>query len=66
MKATLKEKMHMIPQPIQDIAQNLLEAKQEHVQDLYLARMEAIRDFTNATIDQFLKKNSKFKKWEKN
>lgn len=56
----------MIPQPIQDIAQNLLEAKQEHVQDLYLARMEAIRDFTNATIDQFLKKNSKFKKWEKN
>ena len=52
----------MIPQPINDIVANLFEAKQEHVQDFYLARLEAIRDFTNVAIEQFVKKNQKFKK----
>ena len=62
MKTLSKEKAHMIPQPINDIVANLFEAKQEHVQDFYLARLEAIRDFTNVAIEQFVKKNQKFKK----
>jgi len=41
----LSKKMHLIPQVIVDIAENLKNSRVENMRDTYRGRLEAIRDF---------------------
>ena len=45
-----KNKLHLIPQPIIDCAENLISAHQDHIRDTYILRLEAIRDYCDYAI----------------
>lgn len=47
-------KLHLIPQPVLDCAENLRTTKQDHMRMNYIVRLEAIRDYC----DQAIKSNA--------
>ena len=55
---TIKDKMHLIPQPVIDCAESLVSTKQEHMKMNYIIRLEAIREYC----DDILKTQSQ-PKW---
>ena len=55
---TIKDKMHLIPQPVIECAENLVSTKQEHMKMNYIIRLEAIREYC----DDILKAQSQ-PKW---
>lgn len=46
--------LHNVPQAVIDCAENLINTKQDHARQAYIARLESIRDFC----DTVLKKSS--------
>lgn len=40
-----KERMHFVPQPVIDCAENLATTKQDHMRENYIQRLETIRDY---------------------
>lgn len=44
--------LHNVPQVIIDVAENLINAKQENMRTNYIMRLEAIRDYCDAIIKQ--------------
>ena len=38
-------KIHLVPQPVIDCAENLATTRQEHLKHSYIMRLEAIRDY---------------------
>ena len=39
------KKIHLVPQIVVDCAENLANAKHDHMRDAYMSRLEAIRDY---------------------
>ena len=39
------DKIHMIPQPVIDCAENMFKAQNSNTQDMYYVRLQAIRDY---------------------
>lgn len=54
---TIKDKMHLIPQPVIDCAEGLASTKQEHMKLNYIVRLETIRDYC----DNVLKAENQFR-----
>lgn len=46
----LSKKMHLIPQVIVDIAENLKNAKTENTKEAYRMRLETIREFCDQVL----------------
>lgn len=44
------DKIHLVPQPVIDCAENMLKAQNKNTQDMYAIRLEAIRDYCDATL----------------
>jgi hypothetical protein len=42
----------MVPQIVIDVAENLMNAKHDHMKDNYTLRLEAIRDYCDAALKQ--------------
>jgi hypothetical protein len=40
-----ENKIHLVPQIVVDCAENLMNAKHDHMRDAYTMRLEAIRDY---------------------
>ena len=45
-----QNKIHMVPQIVVDVAENLMNAKHDHMRDNYTLRLEAIRDYCNEAL----------------
>lgn len=46
------KKIHLVPQIVIDCAENLANAKHDHMRDAYMSRLEAIRDYCDAALKQ--------------
>jgi len=47
-----QNRVHMVPQIVVDVAENLMNAKHDHMRDTYTLRLEAIRDYCDAALKQ--------------
>ncbi len=53
-----KNKLHLVPELIQDIGRSLETNKTPHIRDLYIQRLEVIKEYC----DMVLNKNKNFPK----
>lgn len=51
-----KNKLHMVPELIQDIGRSIESNKTPHIRELYLQRLEVIKEYCESVIS----KNKKF------
>lgn len=51
-------KIHLIPQPVIDCAENLRTTHQEHMRLNYIVRLEAIRDYCEQALRTTSQKNT--------
>jgi len=45
-----KNNLHMVPQPVIDCAENITSSRNPNTRDMYIVRLEAIRDYCDEVL----------------